>query len=129
MREEAVAVTQRAHASIESGWRNLCHGRTADTIRYSADRSGASLSTRFFSRLRSKDKGRLSAIKRIDRGDGEIILYGSEAQRFWVLMIREKTGARSRVCTALAHEETTPPNARNQTPDRRCRARAGDLKR
>jgi hypothetical protein len=33
MREEAVAVTQRAHASIESGWRNLCHGRTADTIR------------------------------------------------------------------------------------------------
>jgi hypothetical protein len=41
----------------------------------------------------SKDKGRLSAIKRIDRGDGEIILYGSEAQRFWVLMIREKTGS------------------------------------
>src|SRR5258708_30338842 len=28
--------------------------------------------------VRAEDKGRLSPIKRIDRGDGEIVLYGSE---------------------------------------------------
>ena len=38
-----------------------------------------------------EDKGRLSLIKQIDRSGGEIILYGSEAQHSWVLMIREKT--------------------------------------
>jgi len=45
--------------------------------------------------IRAEDKGRLSAIKRIDRSDGEITLYGSEAARFWILMIREKTGRMS----------------------------------
>jgi hypothetical protein len=45
--------------------------------------------------IRAEDKGRLSPIKRIDRGDGEIILYGSEAERAWVLTIREKTGKMS----------------------------------
>jgi hypothetical protein len=41
----------------------------------------------------------LSLIKRIDRGDGEIILYGSEAERSWVLMIQEKTGKMSAAVT------------------------------
>jgi hypothetical protein len=45
--------------------------------------------------IRAEDKGRLSPIKRIDRGDGEITLYGSEVERSWVLMIREKTGKMS----------------------------------
>jgi hypothetical protein len=49
--------------------------------------------------VRAEDKGRLSLIKRIDRGDGEIILYGSEAQRSWVLMIHEKTGKMSAAVT------------------------------
>jgi hypothetical protein len=34
--------------------------------------------------VRAGDQDRLSPIKRIDRGDGEIILYGSEAERSWV---------------------------------------------
>jgi hypothetical protein len=45
--------------------------------------------------VRAEDKGRLSPIKRIDRGADEITLYGSEAQRSWILMIREKTGKMS----------------------------------
>jgi len=49
--------------------------------------------------VRAEDKGRLSPIKRIDRGDGEIILYGSEAGRSWVLMIHEKTGKMSAAVT------------------------------
>lgn len=49
--------------------------------------------------VRAEDKGRLSLIKRIDRGDGEIILYGSEAERSWVLMIQEKTGKMSAAVT------------------------------
>jgi hypothetical protein len=49
--------------------------------------------------VRAENKGRLSLIKRIDRGDGEIILYGSEAERSWVLMIQEKTGKMSAAVT------------------------------
>ena len=49
--------------------------------------------------VRAQDKGRLSPIKRIDRGEGEIILYGSEAGRSWVLMIHEKTGKMSAAVT------------------------------
>jgi hypothetical protein len=45
--------------------------------------------------IRAEDKGRLSPIKRIDRGADEITLYGSEADRSWMLMIREKTGRMS----------------------------------
>jgi hypothetical protein len=41
--------------------------------------------------VRAEDEGRVSPIRRIDRDAGEIILYGSEAKRSWVLMIREKT--------------------------------------
>jgi hypothetical protein len=49
--------------------------------------------------VRAEDEGRLSPIKRMDRGDGEIILYGSEAGRSWVLMIQEKTGKISAAVT------------------------------
>ena len=45
--------------------------------------------------IRAEDKGRLSPIKRIDRDADQITLYGSEAQRSWILMIREKTGRMS----------------------------------
>jgi hypothetical protein len=45
--------------------------------------------------IRAEDKGRLSPIKRIDRDADQITLYGSEAKRSWVLMIREKTGRMS----------------------------------
>lgn len=45
--------------------------------------------------VRAEEKGRVSPIKRIDRDPGEIILYGSEAQRSWVLIIQEKTGRMS----------------------------------
>jgi hypothetical protein len=41
------------------------------------------------------DKGRKSPIKQIDRTADKIILYGSEAERGWVLMIQEKTGKMS----------------------------------
>jgi hypothetical protein len=40
-------------------------------------------------------KKRLSSIKRIDRSDNEITLYGSESGRSWVVMIQEKTGRMS----------------------------------
>jgi hypothetical protein len=43
----------------------------------------------------SKDKARLSPIKRIDRSANQITLYGTEADRSWVLMIWEKTGRMS----------------------------------
>lgn len=49
--------------------------------------------------VRAEDKGRLSPIERIDHGDGEITLYGSEAERSWMLMIREKTGRMSAAVT------------------------------
>jgi hypothetical protein len=52
--------------------------------------------------VRAEDEGRLSPIKRMDRGDGEIILYGSEAGRSWVLMIQEKTGKMSAAVTGDA---------------------------
>jgi hypothetical protein len=45
--------------------------------------------------IRAEDKGRMSAIKRVDRSDGEITLYGSDGERSWILMIREKTGRMS----------------------------------
>jgi hypothetical protein len=45
--------------------------------------------------VRAEDKGRISQIKRIDRDPGEIILYGSEAKRSWVMIIQEKTGRMS----------------------------------
>jgi hypothetical protein len=45
--------------------------------------------------IRAEDKGRLSPIKQIDRDADQITLYGSEAQRSWILMIREKTGRMS----------------------------------
>jgi hypothetical protein len=45
--------------------------------------------------IRAEDEGRLSPIKRIDRGAGEITLYGSEADRSWMLMIKEKSGRMS----------------------------------
>jgi hypothetical protein len=45
--------------------------------------------------IRAEDKGRLSPIKRIDRDGDQITLYGSETQRSWILMIREKTGRMS----------------------------------
>ncbi|MBV8056247.1 MAG: hypothetical protein JO071_13515, partial [Deltaproteobacteria bacterium] len=45
--------------------------------------------------IRAEDKGRLSPIKQIDRSDGEITLYGSEAARSWILVIRENTGRMS----------------------------------
>ena len=45
--------------------------------------------------IRAEDKGRLSSIKRVDRSDGEITLYGSDAARSWILMIREQTGRMS----------------------------------
>jgi hypothetical protein len=45
--------------------------------------------------IRAEDKGRLSPIKRIDRDADQITLYGSEAERSWILMIREKTGRMS----------------------------------
>ena len=50
--------------------------------------------------IRAEDKGRLSPIKRIDRDADQITLYGSEAQRSWILMIREKTGRMSASVTA-----------------------------
>jgi hypothetical protein len=49
--------------------------------------------------IRAEDKGRLSPIKRIDRNADQITLYGSEADRSWTLMIREKTGRMSRSVT------------------------------
>jgi hypothetical protein len=45
--------------------------------------------------VRAGDKGRQSSITQIDRVAGRIILYGSEAERGWVLMIQEKTGKMS----------------------------------
>lgn len=45
--------------------------------------------------IRAADTGRQSPIKQVDRADGKIILYGSEAERGWVLMIQEKTGKMS----------------------------------
>ena len=45
--------------------------------------------------ISAEDKGRVSPIKRIDRSDGEITLYGSEVARSWILMIREQTGRMS----------------------------------
>jgi hypothetical protein len=45
--------------------------------------------------IRAEDNGRLSPIKRIDSDADQITLYGSEAQRSWILMIREKTGRMS----------------------------------
>jgi hypothetical protein len=45
--------------------------------------------------LGSKDKGKLSPIKRIDRNTNEVTLYGTESGRAWVLMIQEKTGRMS----------------------------------
>ena len=45
--------------------------------------------------IRAEDKGRLSPIKQIDRDGDQITLYGSEAERSWILMIREKTGRMS----------------------------------
>jgi hypothetical protein len=45
--------------------------------------------------IRAEDEGRLSPIKRIDRDADQITVYGSEAQRSWILMIREKTGRMS----------------------------------
>jgi len=45
--------------------------------------------------IRAEDKGRLSPIKRIDRDADQITLYGSEAERAWILIIREKTGRMS----------------------------------
>ena len=43
----------------------------------------------------AEDEGRLSRIKQIDRAAGLIVLYGSDVERPWVLMIREKTGKMS----------------------------------
>src|SRR5277367_5469881 len=45
--------------------------------------------------VRAEDKGRQSPITQIDRAKDEIILYGKEADRGWVLMIQEKTGKMS----------------------------------
>jgi hypothetical protein len=45
--------------------------------------------------IRAEDNGRRSFIKEIHRADGEISLYGSEAQRSWILIIQEKTGRMS----------------------------------
>ncbi|MGZ6241858.1 MAG: hypothetical protein ACXWN9_04655, partial [Candidatus Binataceae bacterium] len=43
----------------------------------------------------AEDKGKQSPIERVDREGDEVTLYGSEAGRAWVLMIREKTGRMS----------------------------------
>jgi hypothetical protein len=45
--------------------------------------------------IRAEDQGRQSPIKLIQRIDGELSLYGSEAERSWILIIREKTGKMS----------------------------------
>ena len=45
--------------------------------------------------IRAADKGRMSPIKRIDRDAEQITLYGSEAERSWILIIREETGRMS----------------------------------
>jgi hypothetical protein len=45
--------------------------------------------------IRADDQGRQSAIKLIQRVGGELSLYGSEAERSWILIIREKTGKMS----------------------------------
>jgi hypothetical protein len=50
--------------------------------------------------IRAEGKGRQSPIERIERRDGEITLYGSEATRSWMLMIREKTGRMSAAVTS-----------------------------
>jgi hypothetical protein len=43
----------------------------------------------------SKDKERLSSIKRIDRSANAITLYGTGSDRSWVAMIQHKTGRMS----------------------------------
>lgn len=45
--------------------------------------------------IRAEDKGRASPIERIDRSNGEVTLYGTDAARSWILMIREQTGRMS----------------------------------
>jgi hypothetical protein len=45
--------------------------------------------------IRAEGKGRQSSIREIHHVDGELSLYGSEAQRSWILLIREKTGKMS----------------------------------
>jgi len=45
--------------------------------------------------VRAEDKGKQSPIERVERQGDEVTLYGSEAGRAWVLMIREKTGRMS----------------------------------
>jgi len=45
--------------------------------------------------IRAGNKGRQSPITQVERGAGKIILYGSEADRGWILMIQEKTGKMS----------------------------------
>lgn len=45
--------------------------------------------------IRAADKGRQSPIKLIDRTADELMLYGSQADRSWVLIIRKKTGKMS----------------------------------
>jgi hypothetical protein len=45
--------------------------------------------------VRAEDKGKQSPIERVEREGDEVTLYGSEAGRAWVLMIREKTGRMS----------------------------------
>ena len=47
--------------------------------------------------VRAEDKGKQSPIERVDREGDEVTLYGSEAGRAWVLMIREKTGKDVRI--------------------------------
>jgi hypothetical protein len=49
--------------------------------------------------VRTKDKGRQSPVKRIERAPGEIVLSGSESGRAWVLMVQEKTGRMSAAVT------------------------------
>jgi hypothetical protein len=45
--------------------------------------------------ISSEDKKRLSSIKRVDRSASQIILYGTDSDRSWVLKIQEKTGRMS----------------------------------
>lgn len=45
--------------------------------------------------IRAEGAARQSPIKEINRADGELSLYGSQARRSWILIIREKTGKMS----------------------------------
>jgi hypothetical protein len=40
----------------------------------------------------SEEKNRVSPITRIDRGAGDVTLYGTESGRSWLVRIQEKTG-------------------------------------